>query len=138
MRHGFGARSPKRQSASPPRPPRARTRRERSNPTSRRSASPRRSSSPNVRQPVEPALIPTRRGREQASAPPLRDRTTPRRRLQPSQTCVDALEGGDDTVAARRAGGLEVAALQHVKEDVGNLRGGAAAFGLVPLVEPVA
>src|SRR5215471_4796059 len=138
MRHAFGARSPKLQSASPPRLPRAMTRPERSSPTSRRSASPRRNSSPDVRQPVEPALARTRRGRERASAPPLRDRATTRRRLQPGQTRVDALEGGADAVAAWRAGGLEVAALQHVEEDVGNLRGGAAAFGLVPLVEPVA
>src|SRR5262245_27597491 len=75
---------------------------------------------------------------QRSSTSPLRHRATPRRRLQPGEARLDALERGDDAVAARGGGGLEIATLQDVEEDVGDLRGSAAAFRLVPLVEPVA
>jgi hypothetical protein len=59
------------------------------------------------------------------------------RTFQPRQACLDARER---VVAARRGGRQlgEVAALEEIDEDVGDLPGAQRALGLVPLVEPVA
>src|SRR5262245_30456464 len=63
---------------------------------------------------------------------------TARGRFQPGQARLDAFQRRADAIAARRRRLLEVAALQDVQEDIGDLGGTVAALWLVPLVEPVA